>query len=50
VARPVPLPNPPSSIGVGALVPREPFGLPMAFWVGGLIYLFMLILIIGSLL
>jgi uncharacterized protein len=49
VARPV-LPNPPSSIGVGALVPREPFGLPMAFWVGGLVYLFMLILIIGSLL
>ncbi len=44
------LPNPPSSIGVSALVPREPFGLPMAFWVGGLIYLFMLILIIGSLL
>lgn len=50
VAYPVPPPNPPSSIGVGALVPREPFGLPMAFWVGGLIYLFMLILIIGSLL
>jgi uncharacterized protein len=49
VARPV-LPNVPSSIGVGALVPREPFGLPMAFWVGGLVYLFMLILIIGSLL
>ena len=42
--------NPPSSIGVLALVPREPFGMPMAFWVGGLIYLFMLILIIGSLL
>lgn len=42
--------NPPPSIGVLALVPREPFGMPMAFWVGGLIYLFMLILIIGSLL
>jgi hypothetical protein len=42
--------NPPSSISVTALVPREPFGLPMAFWVGSLIYLFMLILIIGSLL
>jgi hypothetical protein len=50
VPRPVPLPNPPSSIGISALVPREPFGLPMAFWVGGLVYLFMLILIIGSLL
>jgi uncharacterized protein len=45
-----PLPNPPSAIGISALVPREPFGLPMAFWVGGLVYLFMLILIIGSLL
>ena len=50
VARPVLPPNLPSSISVSALVPREPFGLPMAFWVGGLIYLFMLILIIGSLL
>jgi carbon monoxide dehydrogenase subunit G len=50
-ARPVPpQANPPSAISVTALVPREPFGLPMAFWVGGLIYLFMLILIIGSLL
>src|ERR1700722_16725639 len=39
-----PLPNPPSAIGISALVPREPFGLPMAFWVGGLVYLFMLIL------
>jgi carbon monoxide dehydrogenase subunit G len=51
VAHPAPsLPNPPSAIGISALVPREPFGLPMAFWVGGLVYLFMLILIIGSLL
>ena len=49
--RPVlPSANPPSAISVTALVPREPFGLPVAFWVGGLIYLFMLILIIGSLL
>ena len=39
-----------TAIGISALVPREPFGLPMAFWVGGLVYLFMLILIIGSLL
>ena len=33
-----------------ALVPREPFGLPLAAWIGGAIYLFMLILIFGSML
>lgn len=46
----LPPPNPPSAISVFALVPQEPFGLPMAFWIGGFIYLVMLILIIGSLL
>ena len=51
VAHPVlPQPNPPSAISVFALVPQEPFGLPVAFWIGGFIYLVMLILIIGSLL
>jgi len=51
VARPVlPPPNPPSSISIFALVPEEPFGLPIAFWIGGLIYLVMLLLILGSLL
>jgi hypothetical protein len=51
VARPVlPPPNPPSSISIFALVPDEPFGLPIAFWIGGLIYLVMLLLILGSLL
>ena len=50
-ARPVlPPPNPPSSISIFALVPDEPFGLPIAFWIGGLIYLLMLLLILGSLL
>lgn len=46
----LPPPNPPSAISVFALIPREPFGLPMAAWVGGLIYLVMLLLIIGSML
>jgi len=46
----LPPPNPPSAISVFALVPEEPFGLPVAFWIGGFIYLVMLILIIGSLL
>jgi hypothetical protein len=32
------------------LIPEEPFGLPVAFWIGGFIYLVMLVLIIGSLL
>lgn len=51
VAHPVlPPANPPSAISVFALVPREPFGMPMAVWIGGLIYVVMLLLILGSLL
>ncbi len=41
---------PPSAISPLALVPREPFGLPLAAWIGGVIYLFILFLILGSLL
>jgi hypothetical protein len=44
-----PSPPPPSAISVMALVPREPFGLPVAAWVGGVIYLAILILVLGSL-
>jgi uncharacterized protein len=43
-------PPPPSAISPLALVPREPFGLPLVAWIGGIIYLFILILILGSLL
>ncbi|HET6194965.1 MAG TPA: carbon monoxide dehydrogenase subunit G [Acetobacteraceae bacterium] len=43
-------PPPPAAISPLALVPREPFGLPLAAWIGGAIYLFMLILIFGSML
>jgi hypothetical protein len=51
VAHPVlPRPNPPPAISMFALIPREPFGMPLAAWIGGLIYLFMLMLIVGSLL
>jgi uncharacterized protein len=39
----------PSAISPFALVPREPFGLPIVAWIGGAIYLFILILILGSL-
>jgi carbon monoxide dehydrogenase subunit G len=41
---------PPSAIGIAALVPHEPFGLPVAAWIGGALYLVILILILGSLL
>jgi uncharacterized protein len=44
-----PSPLPPSAISPFALMPREPFGLPLVAWIGGAIYLFILILILGSL-
>jgi carbon monoxide dehydrogenase subunit G len=43
-------PPPPSAISPLALVPREPFGLPLVAWIGSAIYLFMLLLILGSML
>jgi carbon monoxide dehydrogenase subunit G len=49
VARPVfPMREPPPAISMFALIPREPLGLPIAAWIGGAIYLFMLVLILGS--
>jgi carbon monoxide dehydrogenase subunit G len=45
-----PSPPPPSAISPFALVPREAFGLPLVAWIGGAIYLFMLLLILGSML
>jgi len=47
LAPPSPLP---SAIGITALIPREPFGLPVVAWIGGALYLVILILILGSLL
>ena len=47
--RPV-APPPPSAISPFALVPREPFGLPLVAWIGSAIFLFMLLLILGSML
>jgi len=47
VAAPVP-PLPPSSISLSTLLPREAFGLPVAAWIGGVIYLFIVLLYIGS--
>ena len=40
----------PAAVSLFALIPREPFGLPLAAWIGGLVYLFILILFLGSLL
>lgn len=35
-------------ISIWALIPDEPFGLPLAFWIGGAIYAFMLLMMIVS--
>ena len=50
VAQPVlpQLRQPPSAVSVFSLIPPEPMGLPVAAWIGGAIYLIMLILILGS--
>ena len=45
-----PAPPPPAAISPFALVPREPFGLPLVAWIGSAIFLFMLLLILGSML
>jgi len=50
VANPVLPPAHQPAISVWALVPREPFGLPMAFWVGGGVYAIMVLLMLGSML
>ncbi len=39
---------PPSSIGIGALIPREAFGLPIAAWAGIGVFVLMLLLFFGS--
>jgi carbon monoxide dehydrogenase subunit G len=45
-----PPPPPRSSIPIGALIPREPFGLPLAFWLGAGAYAVIVLLALGSLL
>ncbi len=41
---------PPAAVSVWALVPREPVGLPMAFWIGGGVFALMVLLMLGSML
>jgi len=48
VAEPVPPPYPQSSISIFDLIPPEPFGLPIVAWIGGVVYLFIVLLFIGS--
>lgn len=46
----LPPPPPKSSIPLGALIPREAFGLPLAFWLGAGAFGVLLLLTLGSLL
>jgi hypothetical protein len=41
---------PPSAVSLWALVPREPFGLPLAFWIGGGVFVLLFLIALGSLL
>jgi uncharacterized protein len=40
----------PSAISIWSLIPREPFGLPLAAWIGGAVFVLMVLLILGSML
>jgi carbon monoxide dehydrogenase subunit G len=39
-----------SAVSIWALIPREPFGLPLAFWIGGGAFALMVLLMLGSML
>jgi uncharacterized protein len=41
---------PAPSISVWSLIPREPFGLPLAAWIGGAVFIVMVLLMLGSML
>lgn len=47
---PMPVAAPASAISIWSLIPSEPFGLPLAFWLGGAIYAVMVLLILASML
>jgi hypothetical protein len=42
--------QPPPALSIWALVPREPFGLPIAAWLGGAVFVVMVLLMLGSML
>jgi carbon monoxide dehydrogenase subunit G len=41
---------PDSAISIWALIPREPFGMPIAAWLGGAVFALMVLLMLGSML
>ncbi len=41
---------PPAAISLWSLIPREPFGLPLAAWIGGGVFALMVLLMLGSML
>jgi hypothetical protein len=41
---------PPAAISIWSLIPREPFGLPLAAWLGGGVFVIMVLLMLGSML
>jgi hypothetical protein len=49
-AAPVYVPAPASSVSVWALIPEEPFGLPVAAWIGGGVFVVLALLMLGSML
>jgi carbon monoxide dehydrogenase subunit G len=46
----VPAEQPPATVSVWSMIPREPFGLPIVAWVGGGIFAIMVLLMLGSML
>jgi uncharacterized protein len=40
----------PAAVSVWSLIPREPFGLPLAAWIGGGVFVVMVLLMLGSML
>ncbi len=42
--------SPPAAISIWALIPQEPFGLPLAAWLGGGVFAIMVLLMLGSML
>lgn len=42
--------TPPAAISIWALIPREPFGLPIAAWIGSGVFALILLLMLGSML
>ena len=49
VSEPVlPPPNPPPAVSLFSMIPREPGGLPLVAWVGGVVFLFILLLYVAS--